>query len=106
MYSWSSRVQFSDEIMFLNNSGSLLIYYSNFTISGKTTFINCTQSSRFVEGGAISSFRSSIYSYGITRMSENSRCLEIQLIKVGQFMLQKADYLFLLYCLRKLELSD
>ena len=61
---------------FDHNSGSLYVFNSNLTFSGKTRFENCTEPSISItrhhpEGGAITSFQSTIIFTGVSSLSNN-----------------------------------
>lgn len=71
-----SKVEFSDSLIFFNNTGAIFVEESKVTFNGSTKFSNNiqlqpTNSSFYKQGGAIISIWSAIYFYNATRFYRN-----------------------------------
>lgn len=73
VYLVESTCIFTGSTVLSNNIGSLLMYYSNVTLSGNTTFImnRVDVPIDHDEGGAITAIRSSIFFNGISNIMDN-----------------------------------
>jgi predicted outer membrane repeat protein len=76
IYLIESTCNFQGNILISDNTGSLVMYYSNATFKGNTTFVsnraNNNISTHFHKGGAITAIRSSVIFQGQSNLSRNT----------------------------------